>query len=224
MTNNEEKLMKENLKFWLLASALAFFSCFPTSLLAATLSGPERPAEVGHLQKWKSDIKGSWMVFPPDAVEVESDTDAQTVYFVPLRNGTLYLTFFYIEDGTILHDQIPVPIGAAPDPGPEPDPEPSPEPSPSPVVKKLTAADRDALAASLTFTIDCIDKGQIKTVQGARSTFRQSISAKASVCNGVSCRLKPEISEVLDAWTEEADFSTLETTRKSFEHFLETVK
>ena len=212
--------MKENLKLWLFAAVFLFFGCFPTSLLAATLSGPERPAEVGHLQKWKSNIKGSWMVFPPDAVEVESDTDAQTVYFVPLRNGTLYLTFFYIEDGTILHDQIPVPIGVAPDPGPEPDP----EPSPSPVVKNLTEADRDALAASLTFTIDCIDKGQIKTVQGARSTFRQSISAKASVCNGVSCRLKPEISEVLDAWTEEADFSTLETTRKSFEHFLETVK
>ena len=216
--------MKENLKFWLLASALAFFSCFPTSLLAATLSGPERPAEVGHLQKWKSDIKGSWMVFPPDAVEVESDTDAQTVYFVPLRNGTLYLTFFYIEDGTILHDQIPVPIGAAPGPGPEPDPEPSPEPSPSPVVKKLTAADRQALAASLEFTISSMESGKIRTVQGARSTFKQSISAKASVCNGVSCRLKPEISEVLDAWTEEADFSTLETTRKSFEHFLEAVK
>lgn len=164
------------------------------------------------------------MVFPPDAVEVESDTDTQTVYFVPLRNGTLYLTFFYIEDGTILHDQIPVPIGAAPDPGPEPDPEPSPEPSPSPVVKKLTAADRQALAASLTFTIQSIDSGRIRTVQGARSTFKQSITAKATVCDGTSCHLKKEVSEVLDAWTDEADFSTIETTKESFQSFLKEVQ
>lgn len=208
--------MKENIKLAVLVLALVFFACFPTSSHSATLSGPERTAEVGHLQKWKSNIKGSWMVFPPDAVEMANDSDGLTLYFVPLRNGTLYVTFLYIQDGTIIYDQIPVPIGSAP--------EPEPSPSPVPVVKKLSAEDRAALAASLTFTIQSIETGRIRTVQGARSTFKQSITSRASVCDGTSCHLKKDVSEVLDAWTDEADFSTLETTKESFQIFLKEVQ
>ena len=212
--------MKKNLKLWLFAAVFLFLGCFTTSLLAATISGPEM-VKPGELATVECDQEGEWIIMPKKGVQFIKDSGGKAIYFVGQKEGEYTAIFFGVVDGKpvlLLHDLT---IGT---PEPEPAPEPSPEPSPSPVVKNLTAADRDALAASLTFTIDCIDKGQIKTVQGARSTFRQSISAKASVCNGVSCRLKPEISEVLDAWTEEADFSTLETTRKSFEHFLETVK
>lgn len=223
MTNNEEKLMKENLKFWLLASALAFFVCFPASSSAATLSAPER-VDAGRLATVKSDVKGDWLVYPPDAADLAKDSDEQTLYFVARKDGELTIIFFGVENSKPVISQTTLIIGATPEPEPAPEPSPSPDPAPSPVVKKLTAADRQALAASLEFTISSMESGKIRTIQGARSTFKQSISAKASVCNGVSCRLKPEISEVLDAWTEEADFSTLETTRKSFEHFLEAVK
>lgn len=213
--------MKENLKFWLLASALAFFSCFPTSSPAATLSAPER-AEAGRLQTVKSDVQGDWLIYPPDGADLAKDSDEQTLYFVARKDGELTIIFFGVENSKPVISQTTVTIGATPEP--EPAPEPSPEPSPAPVVKKLTAADRQALAASLEFTISSMESGKIRTVQGARSTFKQSITSRASVCDGTSCHLKKEVSEVLDAWTEEADFSTLETTRKSFEHFLEAVK
>ena len=49
--------MKENLKFWILAAALLFFACYPTSSQSATLSGPQR-AEAGRLATVKSDVKG----------------------------------------------------------------------------------------------------------------------------------------------------------------------
>ena len=209
--------MKEPLKFFLYASALAFFACFPASSPAVTLSGPERPAEVGHLQKWKSDIKGSWMVFPPDAAELECDTDAQTVYFVPLRNGTLYLTFFYIEDGTILHDMIPVPIGAAPEP------DPAPAPSPAPVVT-LTEREKAAAHAALTAVIDGVEAGTIRTSAGARSTFKQTLTAKGQVCNGRTCYLPDSLSRLADDWTERTDFSSVQTVKASFEGFLQEVE
>ena len=213
--------MKENLKFWLLASALAFFSCFPTSLLAATLSGPERPAEVGHLQKWKSDIKGSWMVFPPDAVEVESDTDAMTVYFVPLREGTLYPTFFYIQDGTICHEQLTVPIGVAPAPEPAPSPDPSPAPMPS---IKLTDREKAAAHAALTAVIDGVESGTIRTSAGARSQFKQTLTQRGQVCKGGTCYLPDSLSRLANDWTTRTDFTTAQTVKASFETFLKEVE
>lgn len=211
--------MKETLKFFLYASALAFFACFPASSPAVTLSGPERAAEVGHMQKWKSDTQGTWMIFPPDAVEVESDSDAMTVYFVPLREGTLYPTFFYIQDGTIRHEQLTVPIGAAPAPGPEPDP----APSPSPAVK-LTDREKAAAHAALSAVIDGVEAGTIQTPQGARSTFKQTLTSKGQVCNGRTCYLPDSLSRLADDWSARTDFSTAQTVKASFEKFLKEVE
>lgn len=214
-------MMRENLKFWLLASALVFFASFPTSSHSATLSGPERPAEVGHLQKWKSNIKGSWMVFPPDAVEVESDSDAMTVYFVPLREGTLYPTFFYIQDGTICHEQLTVPIGVAPAPEPSPSPDPTPTPGPS---LKLSDREKAAAAAALNAVITGVENGSIRTPAGARSQFKQTLMAKGQVCDGRRCYLPENLQKLTDDWTERTDFSTAETVKESFETFLPEVE
>lgn len=211
--------MKENLKFWILAAALAFFACFPASSPAVTLSGPERAAEVGHMQKWKSDTQGTWMIFPPDAVEVESDSDAMTVYFVPLREGTLYPTFFYIQNGTICHEQLTVPIGVAPAPGPEPDP----SPSPSPAVK-LTDREKAAAHAALSAVIDGVEAGTIQTPQGARSTFKQTLTSKGQACNGRTCYLPDSLSRLADDWSARTDFSTAQTVKASFETFLKEVE
>ena len=71
--------MKDAFKFWILASALVFFACFPASLKAASLSGPQR-AEVGRLQTVKSDVKGDWLIYPPDGADLAKDSDEQTLY------------------------------------------------------------------------------------------------------------------------------------------------
>ena len=211
--------MKANLKFWFLVCALLFFACFPTSSHSATLSAPER-AEAGRLTTVKSNVCGDWMVYPPDSADIAKDSDEMTLYVVAHRDGAMTVIFFGVENGKAAITQTTIQIG----PAPNPEPEPSPSPTPSPVVKKLTAADREALAASLTFTIESIDKGNVRTVQGARSTFKQSISAKASFCDDSGCRIKPEVSEVLDAWTEETDFTSLPALKASFEEFLKEVQ
>ena len=212
-------MMKDAFKFWILASALVFFACFPASSPAVTLSGPERAAEVGHMQKWKSDTQGTWMIFPPNAVEVESDSDAMTVYFVPLREGTLYPTFFYIQDGTIRHEQLTVPIGAAPDPTPDP----SPAPSPSPAVK-LTDREKAAAASALHAVIDGVTARTIRTPAGARSTFKQTLNAKGQICDGRRCYLPEALQKATDDWSARTDFSSAETVKASFEGFLPEVE
>ena len=85
--------MKENFKLLLFASALVFFACFPTSSQSATLSGPQR-AEVGRLQTVKSDVKGDWLIYPPDGADLAKDSDEQTLYFVARRDCELTIIFF----------------------------------------------------------------------------------------------------------------------------------
>lgn len=159
------------------------------------------------------------MVFPPDAVEMANDSDGLTLYFVPLRNGTLYVTFLYIQDGTIIYDQIPVPIGSAP----EPDPEPEPSPSPAPKIK-LTDREKTAAKAALEVVINGVENGTIKTPAGARSTFRQTLQAKGTVCDGRQCYIPQNLQDLADNWTERTDFSSVESIKTSFQGFLQEVE
>lgn len=228
--------MKELLKFFLCAAAILFWGCFPASSLAATLSaperveagedhqtvairqesGPERP-EVGRMATWKSNVTGSWMIFPPDAVDMAMDSDKMTVHFVPLRQGTLFVTFFYIKDGTILYEQMPLKIGA------DPEPAPSPTPSPTPTIK-LTDSEKSAARAALTAVIQGVEAGTIRTPQGARSAFKQTLMAKARVCNGQTCYLPASLNALADDWTGRTDFTSAETVKASFESFLPEVE
>lgn len=212
--------MKENIKLFLFAAALVFFGSFPVSALSSTLSGPET-VKPGELASIECDETGVWIITPTKGVQFAKDSNGQKIYIVGQKEDEYTVIFFGVVKGNPVLLQKDITIGT---PEPEPEPEPSPSPSPAPVVKNLNAEDRAALAASLTFTIQSIETGRIRTVQGARSTFKQSITSRASVCDGTSCHLKKEVSEVLDAWTDEADFSTLETTKESFQSFLKEVQ
>lgn len=227
--------MKEHLKFWFLASALLFFACFPTFSHSGTLSAPERAEatsddqgvvirpsgserpEVGRMATWKSNVTGSWMIFPPDAVDMAMDSDKMTVHFVPLRQGTLFVTFFYIKDGTILYEQMPLKIGA------DPEPAPSPTPSPTPTIK-LTDSEKSAARAALTAVIDGVESGTIRTSAGARSAFKQTLTQRGQVCKGGTCYLPDPLSRLADDWTARTDFSTAQTVKASFEGFLKEVE
>lgn len=210
--------MKENIKLFLFAAALVFFGSFPGSALSSTLSGPET-VKPGELASIECDETGEWIITPKKGIQFAKDSNGQKIYIVGQKEGEYTVIFFGVVKGNPVLLEKDITIGT-----PEPEPEPEPSPSPAPVVKNLNAEDRAALAASLTFTIQSIETGRIRTVQGARSTFKQSITSRASVCDGMSCHLKKEVSEVLDAWTDEADFSTLETTKESFQSFLKEVQ
>ena len=208
--------MKDNLKFWILAAALLFFACFPTSSQSATLSGPQR-AEAGRLATVKSDVKGDWLIYPPDAADLAKDSDEQTLYFVARRDCELTIIFFGVESGKAVISQTAIQIG------PAPDPDPAPTPSPAPVVT-LTEREKAAAHAALSAVIDGVEAGTIQTPQGARSTFKQMLTAKGQVCNGRTCYLPDSLSALADDWTERTDFSSVATVKASFESFLPEVE
>lgn len=208
--------MKENLKFWILAAALLFFACYPTSSQSATLSGPQR-AEAGRLATVKSDVKGDWLIYPPDGADLAKDSDEQTLYFVARRDCELTVIFFGVEAGKPVITQTAIQIG------PAPAPEPSPTPSPAPVVT-LTDREKAAAHAALSAVIDGVEAGTIQTPQGARSTFKQTLTAKGQACNGRTCYLPDSLSRLADDWTARTDFTTAQTVKASFEGFLKEVE
>lgn len=207
-------MMKDAFKFWILASALVFFASFPASLSAASLSGPQR-AEVGRLQTVKSDVKGDWLVYPPDAADLAKDSDEQTLYFVARRDCELTVIFFGVENGKPVITQTAIQIGPAPAP--------EPSPTPAPVVT-LTDREKAAAHAALTAVIDGVEAGTIRTPAGARSQFKQTLMAKGQVCNGRTCYLPDALSKLTDDWTARTDFTTAQTVKASFEGFLPEVE
>ena len=210
--------MKDAFKFWILASALVFFASFPTSSLSATLSGPER-AEVGRLQTVTSDVKGDYLIYPPDAADLAKDSDEQTLYFVARRECELTIIFFGVEGGKPVISQTAVMVGAEPAPSPTPDPTPAPVP-----VVTLSEREQAAAVGALNAVITGIDTGTIKTPAGARSTFKQVLTAKGQVCNGRQCYLPETLKKLTEDWTQRTDFSTLDAIKESFTEFLKEVE
>ena len=211
-------MMKDAFKFWILASALVFFASFPTSSLSATLSGPER-AEVGRLQTVTSDVKGDYLIYPPDAADLAKDSDEQTLYFVARRECELTIIFFGVEGGKPVISQTAVMVGAEPAPSPTPDPTPAPVP-----VVTLSEREQAAAVGALNAVITGIDTGTIKTPAGARSTFKQVLTAKGQVCNGRQCYLPETLKKLTEDWTQRTDFSTLDAIKESFTEFLKEVE
>lgn len=208
--------MKENLKLILFTAALLFFGCSPAFSPAATLSAPER-AEAGRLATVKSDIKGDWLIYPPDAADLAKDSDEQTLYFVARRDCELTIIFFGVESGKAVISQTAIQIG------PAPDPDPAPTPSPAPVVT-LTDREKAAAHAALTAVIDGVEAGTIRTSAGARSTFKQTLTQKGQVCKGGTCYLPDPLSRLADEWAARTDFTTAQTVKASFETFLKEVE
>lgn len=210
--------MKNQIKLFFLTAALLFFGAFPAVSGAATLSAPER-VDAGRLATVKSDVKGDYLIYPPDAADLAKDSDEQTLYFVARRDCELTIIFFGVENSKPVISQTTVTIGTAPDPSPSPEP----SPSPSPTIK-LTDREKAAAKAALTAVIQGVEAGTIRTPQGARSTFKQTLMAKGQVCNGRTCTFPDSLSALADDWTERTDFSSVATVKASFESFLPEVE
>ena len=211
-------MIRAHLKFCFLLGALVFFACCPVWLNAATLSAPEF-AEVGRLQTVKSDVKGDWLIYPPDGADLAKDSDEQTLYFVARRDCELTIIFFGVEGGKPVISQTAIMIGAEPAPSPLPDPTPSPVPA-----VKLTERERSAALAALNAVIDGVDAGNIKTTNGARSVFKQTLTAKGQVCNGRTCYLPENLKALTENWTERTNWDSVATVKESFETFINEVE
>lgn len=212
-------MLKTNLRLALFSAVLLFFGCFPALLRSATLTAPER-AEVGRLQTVQSDVKGDWLIYPPDAADLAKDSDEQTLYFVARRDCELTIIFFGVESGKAVISQTAIQIG----PAPNPDPTPAPDPTPPVPVVTLSEREQAAAVGALNAVITGIDTGTIKTPAGARSTFKQVLTAKGQVCNGRQCYLPETLKKLTEDWTQRTDFSTLDAIKESFTEFLKEVE
>ena len=185
---------------------------------AATLTGPET-AEPGRLTVFQSNIEGDWLIYPPDGADLAKDSDGKTLYFVAHKKGTLTLIFFGVEDLKPVISQTVVQVGSAPKPDPDSDPEPDPAPE-----IKLTQTEKQAAISAFQAVISGIDAGTIRTPQGARSAFKQTLTKKASNCSNGYCQISSELSAALEKWTEQTDFTSLETVKASFQNILKELK
>ena len=211
-------MLKTNLRLALFSAVLLFFGCFPALVNSATLTAPER-AEVGRLQTVQSDVKGDWLIYPPDGADLAKDSDEQRLYFVARKDGELTIIFFGVEDGKPVITQTAVMVGAEPAPSPLPDPTPDPVP-----VVTLSEREQAAAVGALNAVITGIDTGTIKTPAGARSTFKQVLMTKGQVCNGRQCYLPETLKKLTEDWTQRTDFSTLDAIKESFTEFLKEVE
>lgn len=210
--------MKRMLKFWLIGAAICFFGFCQSFTNGATLTGPENAA-VGRLITINSDVKGDWLIYPPNAADMAKDSDEKTLYMVARKEGGFTIIFFGVEDGKPVITQMSLYIGETVIPIPEPSPSPDPAP-----ISKISQDDKEALIYALQRVISGVDNGTINTPQGARSTFKQALMTKGQVCNGRNCYLRESLQKIADELTERTNFDTAETVKNSFETFLNEVK
>lgn len=175
------------------------------------------PSEVkpGDLVTFTSDVPGDFMVYPPGKGSFAKDSDKTHIYFVSTKTGQYSLIHFGVENGQPIittHDFI---VGDA---------EPEPSPIPVPDISKLTQTEKEAVIYALTYTISSIENGSISTPQGARSTFKQTLTQKGMVCDGRNCQLRPALSTLLNEWTAQTDFDSLDAMKEAFENFLKEVQ
>lgn len=210
--------MKRMLKFWIIGAAICFFGLCQSWLIGATLTGPENAA-VGRLITINSDIKGDWLVYPPNAADMAKDSDEKTLYMVARQEGEFTVIFFGVENSKPVITQMELFVGKIVHPNPEPSPNPNPAP-----ITKISQDDKEALIYALQRVISGVDNGSIKTPQGARSTFKQALMTKGQVCNGRNCYLRESLQKIADELTERTNFDTAETVKNSFETFLSEVE
>ncbi len=198
-----------------LISTFCFFLLLPLGGFSATLTGPDA-AEPGRLVTVESDVQGDWLVYPPDRADIAKDSGQKTLFLVAHQEGTFTVIFFGVEDLKPVISQKAIQITFT-------DSDSVPEPSPSPT-PSLTKADKEAAIYALERVILGVETGSIKTANGCRSTFKQALLQKGSVCDQNGCHLRESLSQLTNDWTEKTDFTNAETVKISFQSFLKVLK
>lgn len=192
-----------------LSFALVFLS---TSGVFGAVTGPSE-VQPGELVTFTSDVAGDFMIYPPGKGQFVKDSDKLHIYFVSTKTGPFSLIHFGVQSGEPVittHDFV---VGDT-----------QPEPEPLPDIRGLNQAEKEAVIYALTYTITSIENGSVSTPQGARSTFKQTLTQKGQVCNGYECKLRPALSDLLNEWSAKTNFESLDAMKNSFEEFLKEVR
>lgn len=183
---------------------LAFSSVFGAEIVGSDT------ITTGELATFTADIEGDCLVYPSEGIGLAKDTNKKTFYIVGKNEGVYTLIFFGVENGNPALKQFEFVIV----PDVEPEPEPKPEPKP---IYNLTETEKETAIYALESVLNHIDRGTIRTPQGARATFKNAVKSRVSdVSEGFG--------KVLDQWTNETDFTNVQTIKTSFERIRSSIQ
>ena len=188
-------------KFVLFAALLLFLK----PALSAEIIGPES-VPAGELAVFESGEPGAWAIWPE--CRIEADSAGDKVFFASNIETEFTLIFCHIVDGAPVIETKNFVNGVLPEPGPGPEPKPEPEPE-----KKLSAEEKETARWAFESVISHIDGGRLRTQQGVRSTFKNAVMSRLETVSDA-------FSAQLDKWTEETDFTSMDSIRASFSRFL----
>lgn len=168
--------------------ALAAGSCS-----AAEIKGPEQTAP-GRLAVFQTDVPGAFTVFPKADFAV--DSSGQRLYFTGTAEGEYVVVFAAVENDAATLSEFHFQVTAdAPEPAPLPKPKPEPKPIPVDPLSGLTLNERAAVKVAVEATVRELEAGNIQTVQGMRSAFRQTLR------NILGENTSPAMTDKLTEWT-----------------------
>ncbi len=180
-----------------------------SSVFGAEIVGKDT-VTVGELATFEASIEGDCLVYPSEGVGLAKDSNKKTFYIVGKNEGVYTLIFFGVENQSPALKQFEFVI--APDCKPQPIPEPQPTP-----VYNLTENEKEVAIYALESVLNHINRGTIRTPQGARATFKNAIVNRV-------VNISEGFEKTLEQWTQETDFTNVQTIKNSFEKILGGIK
>ena len=181
-------------------NTLALLVSLCVTLMAATATAELHGAvgcRAGELTIITSDNAAVWQVYPAEyATSYAISEDGKTLYFASPKAGKITFFAASVVDGAPFLESHPLYNGidvpdVEPTPAPVPTPTPQPTPEPAPTLESVTKtaanevksdnkpAETAALQEVFESVASGIDRGTIKTTEGARATFRGMWAEKA---------------------------------------------
>jgi len=178
------------------------------SAAAAGLEGPEE-LEAGRIGTFDSELPGSVLIFPAGKGDLISDSGKLRFYFASTIPGEYTLVFFGVsDDGQPVLHQKAFQVKGSRKAEPQPDPEPSPN--------GLSAEEKKKLSWCVSKILEGIQNRTINSAYNVRVMFKSYVNT-----------LFPEptdaVSKILDRWTSEADWTSLDALKDSFLKFQKEV-
>lgn len=202
-----------------IVALLAFcFGIFVADCANAEITGAVG-CNAGHLTILTSDKSAVWSVYPAEySTSYAVSEDGKALYFASPKAGKVTFFAASVVDGQPFLEQHSLYNGLElPEPTPTPAPVPIPVTLEDFVKEEATgkdAAELTALAESLEFVVDGVDRGTIKTPTAARETFRAVWADKGTKAKESAL---DDLSELVDVIGKNVDNSTVKSLRDDYE-------
>lgn len=194
----------------------------------ANISAPDGVI-TGELAIIKSSTTATWTVYPSEYKSAIYITDdGRTCVFASPKPGAVTFVAASVIDGKVEISEKTIynGIDAPPSDDTKPIPEPEPEPETVATVVKnakveATVTDYNALISAFETTVSGIDRGTIRSVAGARETFRSNWIYQAGKNNPNAINL---FAQLLSDLSEKIDNTSLLTLKADYSLIIEALQ